>query len=188
MDNKKKILLVIAAVIILALLGAILLLGSSDITMEGMGAYVTVPNDYELDVNSGIATKGDVGIYFNGILDGTKGTTEFYKAISANGKSAGYENITEDTINGFKVYEYAAKVDNLTVLKYGSSTQWVEYSPVNLTDMSGSKVQADHYRKVYYISPNNSVANELTIVAKNPGTDLYTQEINDIVHSIALKE
>lgn len=188
MDKKKTILLVIAAVVILALIGAFLLFSNTDITLEGTGAYVTVPSDYELDVNSGVATKDDVGIFFNGILGDTSTTTDFYKAISANGKSAGYENITEDTINGFKVYEYAAKVDNLSVVKYGSSTQWVEYPPMNLTDMAGSKVQADHYRKVYFISPNNSVANELTIVAKNPDTDLYTQEINDIIHSISLTE
>lgn len=188
MDRNKKILLAIVAFIILALIGILLCILSTDITMEGTGAYVTVPNDYELNTDSGVASKGDVNIFFTGLLDGTQSTTDFYKAISANGKASGYENITEDTINGFKVYEYAAKADNLTVLKYGSSTKWVEYTPVNLTDMTGSKIQADHFRKVYYISPNNSFANELTIYAKNPETDLYTQEVNDIIHKIALKE
>ena len=185
MDKKKTILLAIAAIVILALIGAFLLFSNADVTLEGTGATVTLPSDYELNMNTGTATKGDVEMFFNGIIGDTSFTTDFYKAISANGKSAGYENVTEDTINGFKIYEYAAKPDNLKVVKYGSSTQWVEYSPVNLTDNSGSKISADHYRKVYFISPNNSVANELTIIAKNPETDLYSQEINDVIHTIA---
>ena len=99
MDRNKKILLAIVAFIILAILGLLLLIGSTDITMEGTGAYVTVPNDYELNTDSGVASKGDVNIFFTGLLDGTQSTTDFYKAISTNGKASGYENITEDKIN-----------------------------------------------------------------------------------------
>ena len=82
MDRNKKILLAIVAFIILAILGLLLLIGSTDITMEGTGAYVTVPNDYELNTDSGIASKGDVNIFFTGLLDGTQSTTDFYKAIN----------------------------------------------------------------------------------------------------------
>lgn len=186
--NMKIILIAVVAVILLALVGGYLLFTNTDITLVGMGSEVTVPAYYELDEAKALATNDDVIILFNGIMGSVNETTEFYKAISANGNASGYKNVTEDTINAYKVYEYEADPHNLTLVKYGSSTQWYEYPPEDIIDGSGSKIDTNHYRKIYYISPNNSVANELTIIAKNPNADLHSKEIEDIIHSIKATE
>ena len=188
MDKKLKIAIAVIAVIIIAIIAALFLIGNSEKTLQGTGAKVTLPSDYEIDYTKGIATKDDKIILFNGIIGNTSLTTDFYKAISENGKEAGYEDISEDTINNFKVYKYSTKPSNLKTVSYGSLMQWVEYPPVELVDSTGQKIEADHYKKIYYISPNNSTANELTIIAKKPDTDLNTDEITKIINSISLNE
>lgn len=188
MDNKFKIIIAVVVVILLAVIGGIFVLGSAEQTLETPTSSITIPNDYTIDYERGTATKDDITITFISILGDPKDATELYKALSANGKGSGYENITNDTINGYKAYEYAAKTDNRTVVKYGSSTEWVEYSPLNLTDYTGQKIPSDHYRLIDYVSPNNSATEELVIFAKNPDTDLYTDEINEIINSITLLE
>lgn len=188
MDKNKAILIAVAAIIIVAVVGTFLYISNSDLTLEGTDSKITVPNTFQFEENTPIATKDNVSVMFIGVLGQTNDTTEFYKAVKANGNASGYENITENTINGYKVYEYAAKPENLKTVKYGSSTEWIEYPPINLTDGNGKKIDADHYRKVYYVSPNNSSVNELTIIAKSPDVDLYSEEINRIVDSISLKE
>lgn len=188
MEKNMKIIIAVVVVILLALVAAFAMFSNSDQYLLGTGADLTVPSTFELDQDKLTASNDDVILIFNGILGNTNEVSDFYKAISENGKSAGYQNISEDTINGFKVYEYEADPHNLTTLKYGSSTKWIEYEPTNLTDGTGSKIDTTHFRKVYYISPNNSVANELTIIAKNPGADLHSKEIEDIIHSIKVSE
>lgn len=188
MDKKFKIIIAVIAVIIIAIIGAIFILGNSAQTLEGSGATLTIPKDYEINFEKGYATKDDVTIMFSGIMSDPKFTTDLYKALEANGKNSGYENITEDNINGFKAYEYAAKTDNRVMVKYGSSTEWTEYTPLNFTDASGQNIPSDHYRVIDYISPNNSTMNELVIFGKNPDTDLYSNEITEMINSISVKQ
>lgn len=188
MEKKMAIILAVIILIIVALVGVFLFISNSDVTLEGTDSKVTVPKDFVLEENGALATKDNVSVMFVGIIGQTNESTTFYNAIKTNGNASGYENISENTINGYKVYEYAAKPENLKTVKYGSSTEWIEYPPINLTDGNGKKIDADHYRKVYYVSPNNSSVNELTIIAKSPDVDLYSEEINKIVDSISLKE
>ena len=188
MDKKIAISIAVVVVVILAILGGLFVLGNADVTLESTDSIVTLPNTYVID-ETGSATNHEEGttIMFIGMIGSPNNAIDLGKALLANGNSSGYENISEDTVNGFKVYEYAAKPDNLKTLKYGSSTEWTEYSPENLTDTHGSKINADHYRRVYYISPNNSTCTELTIIATKADTNLYSSEINEMIHSIALK-
>ena len=186
MDKKKIAIGIIAIIVIIAIIGIVgvnLFINNMDLTLEGTTAKVTLPKDYTLN-EKGLATKGNVGMYFIEMAGDTSITTDFLKAIKS-----GYENYSESTANGYKIYEYSAKPNNLKLLKYGSSTKWTEYPPQNLTSPAdSSRITCDHYRTIYYLSPNGATISQLVIYTTDANTDLKTAEINDIINSIKPKE
>ncbi|WP_405267527.1 hypothetical protein [Methanobrevibacter sp.] len=189
MDKKMKIILAVVAVIIIAILGVFLFLSNSDVTLSGLDSQVTLPNNYTLD-DKGVATLGDVGIYYTGIQGGdTNSVDDFYKALKSNGKDSGYQNITTDKINGFKVYEFAANPKELKNVSSdreysGNQYSWTEYPPYipykGMTDMD-----VDHFRYIGFINPNTKTLSELTIFTNNSDVNLYSKDIDAIINSIA---
>lgn len=184
--DKKKIILAIIAVIVIILAVGIYFVSTADVTLEGVNAQVTLPNSYTLD-NKGVASNGTVDMYFTGIMEEVKLEDDFQKAVKTNGNSSGYENYTESTVNGFRVYEFAGNPKELKTLKYGSSTEWVEYGPEAVLDPVGKAKNSNHFREVTFISPNNSTVNKLMISTDDANVDLYTPEISRIIESIAVK-
>lgn len=190
MDKAKKIILAVVVIVILAILGGLYYISTSDVELQsGAGASITLTKNFTLDEKSPqLASDGKVEIMSYGLMDNTQTVMDTFKAIKENGNASGYKNYSEDTINGFKVYEYAANPKDLKVLKYGSSTEWTEYPPINLTYPAGSKVDCDHYRVVTFVSPNNATMNQIVLIAKDANTDLYTPEINEMLRTIKVTE
>ena len=190
MDKAKKIILAVVVIVILAILAGLFLIGSSDLELQsGAGSSITLPNNFTMDdASTQVASNGSVEVMTYGLMDNPESANEMFKAIKANGNASGYQNYSEDTINGFKVYEYAANPKDLKILKYGSSTEWTEYPPTNLTYPTGSKVDCDHYRIVTFVSPNNATMNQVVLIAKDANTDLYTPEINEILRTIKVTD
>lgn len=183
MDKKMKVILAIVIVVIIAAAGVFFYLSTRDVTLEGTGAQVTLPNSFKLD-NKGYASNGTVKVMMSGILGETNISTTFLNAIKASGNVSGYQNYTEKDINGYKAVEFAANPKDLKTLKSGSSTEWIEFPPEPIVDASGANVSCDHLREVNYVGPNNSTINKLVIYTDDPNVNLYTPEINKIVDSI----
>lgn len=187
MEKKGKIIIGVVVAILVILVAGFLILSNFDVTLMGDGAQVTLPNNYTVD-DTAVASAGNVSVVFTPVV-GSSDDNEagFQKAIKANGKSSGYENITNDTINGFKVFEYAAKVDKLQNVSTdkvtsGDTTTWMTYEPYLPFDSQGT----DHFRSVSYIKGDK--VNYLIIYTDNPDTSLYTPEIDNIINSIAVME
>lgn len=182
--DKKKIIILIVAIIIIAIAGGYYYMSNQDTILRGTTSQVSLPNEYKLNEKA-IATNGKTGMYFIEYGGDNSITMDNLKAIKENGNASGYENYTESTANGYKIYEYSAKPENLKTLKYGSSTMWTEYPPMNLTSPGdNSRITCDHYRSVFYVSPNGATISQLIIYAPDADTDLNTAEINDIINSI----
>ena len=108
---------------------------------------------------------------------------KYLQAIKANGPASGYQNITNTTINGFKVYEYAGsplELKNVSTNKArsGDYLTWTTYRPFLPYDTAFS----NHFRFVDYIKDGHT--SNLFIYTSSPNVDLYTADIEKIIHSV----
>lgn len=188
MEKKGKIIIGVVVAILVIVIAGVLFLANMDVTLMSDNAQVTLPNNYSVD-EKGVANCEDTNIIFTPVL-GVSGDSEknIYKAIKANGKEAGYKNITNKTINGFEVFDFAAFPDKLKNVssdrEYSSdgSYSWETYVP-NYPYEGSTSLNVDHYRLVSFIKDDK--VNYLTIFTDNPNTSLYTPEIENIINSIA---
>ena len=122
---------------------------------------------------------------FTGVMSGSGGVeSDFYKAVTQNGKEAGYKNISKSDINGYKAYEFAAFPDKLKNVSTNEEatdegTSWMTFEPYL---PFGADAGVHHYRMVTYVKDGN--VNYLSIFTKDPNTSLYTSEIDNIINSI----
>jgi hypothetical protein len=184
MDKKTKIIIGVVAVVAIVLVGYFILT-SGDVTMVAEDAQITLPHNYSVD-NNIVAKAGDVNVSFMP-LKGTdlKFEKEFFGAIEANGKDAGYENITNTTINGYTAFDFAAHPDKLkNVSTERKSTDegeaWTTYPPEAVAYFDHP---VDHFRTVNFVKDNKVYT--LRVYTDNPDTSLYTSEIDGIIKSIA---
>lgn len=188
MEKKGKIIIGVVIVIIVIIIAGVLFLANSDVILRSDSVQVTLPSNYTID-DKGVAVCEDTNILLTPVF-GVTGDSEkdIYKTIKANGKEAGYKNITNKTINGFDVFEFAANPDKLKNVssdrEYSSdgSYSWETYAP-NYPYEGTTSLNVDHYRLVSFIKGDK--VNYLTIFTDNPNTSLYTPEIENIINSIS---
>ena len=109
---------------------------------------------------------------------------EFFSAIKSKGKSAGYENVENKTVNGYTVHEFSAHPDKLKNLTApttveGSDEAWITYPTDIAAPFQGD---VDHFRSVTFIKDGKE--HKLLIYTNNPSVDLYTSDIEGIINSI----
>ena len=154
--------------------------------MEGDGSQITVPSNYTLDDKKLVASCGDINITFTPQKSSDdKFESEFFDAIKTNGKASGYENVTNKTVNGYTVHDFAAhtnKLKNVTVSTEveGSDEAWIEFPPEIAAPFDDP---VDHFRSVTFIKDGKE--HKLVIFTNNATADLYTPEIEGIIDSIA---
>lgn len=157
--------------------------------LEGEGSQITVPGNYTLDDKKLVASCGDINITFTPQRSSDdKFEEEFFEAIKTNGNESGYENVTNKTVNGYTVHEFAAhpdKLKNMTVstVVEGSDEAWIEYPPDIAAPFDDP---VDHFRSVTYVKDGKE--HKLIILTNNATTNLYTSEIEGIINSIAPME
>ena len=152
MENK-TVLIILGIIVALAVIVGIVLasMGNADYTMQGDAAQITVPGNYSFDDANFIAYNDDgvnVTIMEQRSPDYFK---KFYGAIRDNGKDSGYQNVTNTTINGYEVYDFAAnpsELKNVSTTKEvsGGYETWTEYTPETAASF---KTPVDHYRPSY---------------------------------------
>lgn len=157
--------------------------------LEGDGSQITVPSNYTLDDKKLVASCGDINITFTPQLStDDKFEDEFFGAIKTNGNESGYENVTNKTVNGYTVHEFAAhpdKLKNVTVSTEveGSDEAWIEFPPEIAAPFNDP---VDHFRSVTFIKDGKE--HKLIILTNNATTSLYNSEIDGIINSIAPME
>ena len=90
-NMNKKAIIAIIAVIFIAIIGAILFLGSADLTLVAGDNSATLPSDYLID-EKGIAYNDDTGIAFIPVI-GTNapGQKMVFDTLKAKGNDEGYK-------------------------------------------------------------------------------------------------
>lgn len=188
MEKKGKIIIGIAVVILALIIAGVLFLNSMDVTLLAGDSQITLPNNYSID-DKGVASCGDINVLYTAVSGGSpENELQFQKAIVSNGKEAGYENITNKTINGYTVYDYAGHPDKLknvsTDKEYSSdgSSSWSTFSPYFAYD-GVTSLDVDHYRMLSFVKGDK--ISYLTFFTDNPDASLYTPEIENAINSIA---
>ena len=146
-------------------------------------SQVKIPSNYTVDDKKIVASCKGINIS----LVAQKGSdgnfeTEFFNAINEGGKDAGYENVSNKTINGYTVHEFAAspsKLKNLTGTSSKADVAWVEYPPQIAAPFDNP---VDHFRSVTFIKDGKE--HRLLISTNNTADNLYTPEIEGIINSI----
>jgi hypothetical protein len=188
--NIKKILAI--AIVVLAVFSCLSVVSAGwfdflggEKVLEGDGSQVKLPSNYTLDEKKIVGTCGDINITFTpqSSSDG-KFEDEFFSAIKSNGKSAGYENVENKTVNGYTVHEFSAhpdKLKNLTASTTveGSDEAWITYPTDIAAPFQGG---VDHFRSVTFIKDGKE--HKLLIYTNNSSVDLYTSDIEGIINSI----
>jgi hypothetical protein len=189
MDNKVLIGIVVA-IIAIALVVGFFFLSNSEVVLVADDLQVTLPGNYTADSDFS-ASAGSVNISFvkqkSSSID--KGFYEkFFKTLMAHGKEAGYENITNRTVNDTTLYEFGAHPNNIQNMSSDrEATAEGEAWTVYTRDLSAPfEDGVDHFRTVYYIKGDNVYT--LYITTTNSTTNLYTPEINSIIDSVAPAE
>lgn len=189
MDIKKIIALAIVVLAVFSCLNAVSAglfdFLSGDQYLEGDGSQVKIPGTYSLDDKKIVATGKDINISFTAQRHSDdKFEKEFFGAVKEFGKDAGYENMTNKTINGYTVYDFAAhpdKLKNLTAptVVEGSDSATVTFPP-EIAAVFDDPV--DHFRAVTFIKDGKE--NKLLFFTNNKTASLYTPEIDEIINSI----
>ena len=188
MERQGKIILVVIIVIVAVIAAGVLIMANSDVTLTANDATLTLPNKYALD-DKGIASADNVGVLFTPVSGSSSShEKDFFQAIKDNGKDAGYKNITNTTVNGYTVYDYAAnpdKLENVSSNKEysGDTTTWMTYPPY-LAYEGVTTMDVDHFRMVSYIKGDDVYY--LTLFTDNPDTSLYSSEIDQIINSFTV--
>ena len=153
--------------------------------LVGEGSQVTVPSNYTVDDKKIAASCNDINITLTPQKSSDdKFEKKFFSAVKSNGKSAGYENVTNETVNGYTLHEFAAKtakLKNLTASTEvaGSDEAWITFPPEIAAPFDDP---VDHFRAVTYIKDGKE--HKLVIFTNNSATNLYTPEIDGIINSI----
>lgn len=180
----KKVIIGIIVAIVVILLAGYFILNTGDKILVAENLQVTVPGNYTADSEFS-ANAGDINITFieqKGLPNND--FAKFFKAVSVNGKDAGYENVTNKTINGTAAYELAAHPDKLKNISTereatAEGEAWTTYPP----EFVAPYEKVDHFRSVYYVKDDKVYV--LSITAGNASTNLYTPEIDGIINSLA---
>ena len=189
MDIKKILVIAIIALAVFSCLSAVSagwfdFLGG-DKYLVGDGAQVKVPSNYTVDDKKIAASCKDINITLTPQKSSDdKLEKEFFGAVKSNGKKAGYENITNKTVNGYTLHEFAAKtakLKNLTASTEvpGSDEAWITFPPEIAAPFEDN---VDHFRSVTFLKDGKE--HKLIIFTTNPDTNLYTPEIDGIINSI----
>lgn len=181
----KIIIGVVIVIIAVAIIG--FYLSTAEVTLAADDAQITLPSNYTVK-DKIIASSGDTNISFvpqKGTSSDKDFENKFFGAIKSNGKAAGYKNVTNKTINGYTVHEFAAnpnKLKNVSTDHKDTSegVAWTTYPPETVAYFDDP---VDHFRNVNYIKGDNVYT--LKIYTSNPDTNLYTPEIEKIINSIA---
>ncbi|WP_296796511.1 hypothetical protein [uncultured Methanobrevibacter sp.] len=153
--------------------------------LQGDDAQVKIPSNYTIDEKKVFASCNGINITFTPQKStDNKFETEFFNAIKENGKEAGYENVTNRTVNGYTIHDFAghpSKLKNMTVTTQvpGSDYAWIEYPPELAAPFDHP---VDHFRSVTFIKDGKE--HVLLISTNNATTNLYTPEIEGIINSI----
>ncbi|WP_405274084.1 hypothetical protein [Methanobrevibacter sp.] len=193
MDIKKIIALAIVILAVFSCLSAVSaglfdFLGG-DKYLEGDGAQVKIPSTFSIDDKKIVATGKDINITFTAQKHSDeKFEDEFFAAIKKYGKDVGYENVTNKTINGYTVHDFAAhsdKLKNLTAptVVEGSDSATITYPPEIAAPFDDP---VDHFRAVTFIKDGKE--NKLVIFTNNATASLYTPEIEGIIDSVGPME
>lgn len=153
--------------------------------LEGDGSHVKIPSNYTVDDKKVLATGGDINITLTPQrTTDEKLQDEFFAAVKEFGKDAGYENVTNKTVNGYTVHEFAAHTDGLKNLTAateveGSDEAWITFPPEMAAPFD---YPVDHFRSVSYMKDGKE--HVLIISTNNASTNLYNAEIEGIIDSI----
>ena len=189
MDIKKILVIAIITLAVFSCLSAVSagwfdFLGG-DKYLVGDGAQVKVPSNYTVDDKKIAASCKDINITLTPQKSSDdKLEKEFFGAVKSNGKSAGYENVTNKTVNGYTLHEFAAKTAKLKKLTAstevpGSDAAWITFPPEIAAPFDD---HVDHFRSVTFLKDGKE--HKLIILTTNPDTNLYTPEIDGIIDSI----
>ncbi|WP_295113941.1 hypothetical protein [uncultured Methanobrevibacter sp.] len=190
MNIKKILAITIIALALFSCLGAVsagwfdFLGGDKHLIAED--SQVTVPGNYTVDDKGILASSDTINMTFSVFKNSDdKFETKFFNAVKSDGKSAGYENITNKTVNGYTIHEFAANPKNLKNLTAetqveGSDEAWITFPPEIAAPFDNP---VDHFRSVTYLKDGKEV--KLVIFTGNATVDLYSSEINGIIDSIA---
>ncbi len=146
-------------------------------------SQVKVPSNYTVDDKKIVASCKGINISFTS-QKSTEGNfeTEYFNAIKEGGKDAGYENVSNKTISGYTVHDFAAspsKLKNLTGSSSKADIAWVEYPPQLAAPFD---TPVDHFRSVTFLKDGKE--HRLLISTNNTADNLYTPEIEGIINSI----
>ncbi|WP_407413745.1 hypothetical protein [Methanobrevibacter sp.] len=186
--NIKRILVI--AIIVLAVFSCLSIASaglfdflSGEQYLQDDNSQVTIPSNYTVDDKKIVAScKGiNISLVAQKSVD-DKFETEFFNAVNEGGKEAGYENVSNKTINGYTVHEFAAspsKLKNLTGTSSREDVAWIEYPPQIAAPFDNP---VDHFRSVTFIKDGKE--HRLLISTNNTADNLYTPEIEGIINSI----
>lgn len=188
MDIKK---IVVFAVIVLAVFSCLNIVSAGlfdflmgDQYLQGDDVQVKIPNNFTID-DKLVAVRDDMNITFTPVIGSDENAeNQFFTAINTNGKDAGYENVTNKTVNGYTIHDFAAhpdKLKNVSTPKVvqGNQETWNEYSPASVAYFDGP---VDHFRSVTFMKDGKQ--HILTFFTNNATVSLYTPEIEGIIDSI----
>ena len=126
--NIKKILAIV--IIVLAVFSCLSIASagffdflSGEKFLEGDNTQVKVPSNYTVDDKKMVASCNGINISFVAQKStDNKFESDFFAAIKENGKEAGYENVTNRTVNGYTIYDFADKTALSAISKFLFST------------------------------------------------------------------
>ena len=188
MDIKK---ILVLAIIVLAVFSCLNVASAGlfdfligDQYLQGDDCQIKIPSNFTID-DKLVAVRDDMNITLTPIIGADDAAqNQFFNAIKVNGKDAGYENVTNKTVNGYTVQEFAAHPDKLknvsTPKEYtGNEERWTEYSPVSVLPNSDN---VDHFRAITYMKDGKQ--HILYIFTNSSDVNLYTPEVEGIIDSI----
>ena len=189
MDIKK---ILILAIIVLTVFSCLSVVSaglfdflSGEQFLQGDDSQVKIPSNFTIDDKKVVAIRDDMNISFIAQRHSDeKFEDQYFNAIKEYGKDAGYENVTNKTVNGYTVHDFAAHSDNLknltapTVVE-GSDEASITFPP-NIALPSDDPI--DHFRSVTFIKDGKE--HKLVFFTNNATVNLYTPEIEGIIDSI----
>ena len=189
MDIKK---ILVLAIIVLAVFSCLNVASAGlfdfligDQYLQGDDCQIKIPSNFTIDDKNFVAVRDDMNITFTPIIGADDASeNQFFSAIKVNGKEAGYENVSNKTVNGYTVHEFAAHPDKLknvsTPKEYsGNEERWTEYSPVAVSLFDDS---VDHFRSITFMKDGKQ--HILYIFTNSSDVNLYTPEVEGIIDSI----
>ena len=118
--------------------------------LEGDGSQITVPGNYTLDDKKLVASCGDINVTFTPQLKtDDKFEDEFFGAVKTKGNESGYENVTNKTVNGYTVHEFAAHPDKLKNMTVSTEVEGSDESCMLLRNKRPLKSKGMHLSAVH---------------------------------------